>query len=131
MAAPTRPYRPGAVWFERARSKRRDGRSFVELPVQVTPRLRLPFIGTSLGLAGPRGAAWLARHCVGEKLVNLELHGIDFLDVSDGLEALAPHQPELRIPLERRLEALGAALDVFVAEGYSFVRLDEAARAFT
>jgi hypothetical protein len=93
----------------------------------VTPVLRLPVIGTSIALAGPTGARWLARSCVGEALVNLELHGIDFLDASDGLADLLPYQPELRIALSRRLDALSAALDVLRRAGYSFVRLDEAA----
>ncbi len=129
LRAPMRPYRPGEVWFEEAERKT-EGRSFVELPVQVTRGLRLPLIGTSLALAGARGARWLMRGCVGEELVNLELHGIDFLDVKDGLGELATHQPELRIPLEARLEALGGALATLSEEGYSFVRLEEAARVF-
>ena len=127
LTAPTSPYRPGARWTSRAGAPR----SFVELPVQVTPGARLLFIGTLLGIAGARGAARLAKSCVGEPLVNLELHAIDFLDATEGLRALAPHQPELRVPLALRLAALDAAVDVLAAAGHTFVRLDEAARAFT
>ncbi len=127
MTAPTIPYRPGARWSSRAGAPRR----FVELPVQVTPGARLPFIGTMLGVAGARVSARLARSCVGEPLVNLELHSIDFLDATEGLLALAPHQPELRVPLAARLAALDAAVDVLTDAGHTFVRLDEAARAFT
>jgi hypothetical protein len=123
LGAPTRPYRPGRPWY------RRGSRGFVELPVQVTPGLRLPFIGTSVALLGERGARWLARACAGERFVNLELHAMDFLDAADGLEALVPHQPELRIPLARRIEALAAALDVLQAAGHAFVGMEEAARA--
>lgn len=123
LGAPTRPYRPGRPWH------RRGGRRFVELPIQVTPGLRLPFIGTSVGLAGERGARWLAARCAGEAFVNLELHAIDFLDVSEGLGALLPHQPELRVPVARRLAALDAALDVLARAGHAFVVLEEAARA--
>lgn len=104
-------------------------RSFVELPVQVTPVLRLPVIGTFIGLAGALGARLLARSLAREPLVNLELHGIDFLGVEDGLAALAPHQPELRRPLAARLEALAAFVEAVRASGAAFVRLDEAARA--
>ncbi|AGP36379.1 polysaccharide deacetylase family protein [Sorangium cellulosum] len=121
LAAPRRPYRPGRPWY------RRGGRRFVELPIQVTPGLRLPVIGTSVGLAGATGARLLARACAGEALVNLELHGMDFLDRGDGLEALAPYQPELRVPLGRRLEALGAFVEEIARGGARFVRLDEAA----
>ncbi|WP_438036401.1 polysaccharide deacetylase family protein [Sorangium sp. So ce204] len=122
LSAPRRPYRPGRPWY------RRGGRRFVELPIQVTPGLRLPVIGTSVALAGAAGARLLARACAGEALVNLELHGMDFLDRSDGLEALAPFQPELRVPLGRRLEALGAFVEEVSRGGVGFVRLDEASR---
>jgi hypothetical protein len=125
LTAPSVPYRPGARWSDRRGKPRR----FMELPVQVTRGARLPFIGTMLGLAGARGAAILARACVGEALVNLELHAIDFLDASEDLGALAPHQPELRVPLVDRMAALDAALDVLAQAGHAFVRLDEAARA--
>jgi peptidoglycan/xylan/chitin deacetylase (PgdA/CDA1 family) len=124
LTAPARPYRPGKPWFRRGR------RSFVELPIQVTPRLRLPVIGTSVALAGVTVARWLAAACADEPLMNLELHGIDFLDASDGLAHLAPHQPELRVPLERRLQALSEAVQALKERGATFVRLDEAAAAF-
>jgi hypothetical protein len=122
MAAPRCPYRPGPRWY------RRGARRFMELPVQVTPVLGLPFYGQAIGVGGARVARYLARRCVGEPLVNLELHAIDFLEASDGIEPLVRHQPELRVPLARRLDALSAALDVLVKAGYAFVRLDEAAR---
>ena len=67
--------------------------------------------------------------CAGEALVNLELHAMDFLDASDGLEALLPHQPELRVPLSRRIAALGAAVEALARAGHAFVVLEEAARA--
>ena len=125
LTAPSVPYRPGARWSDRRGKSRR----FMELPVQVTRGARLPFIGTMLGVAGARGAQSLARACAGEALVNLELHAIDFLDASEGLMALAPHQPELRVPLADRMAALDAALDVLAERGHAFVRLDDAARA--
>ena len=61
--------------------------------------------------------------------MNLELHAIDFLDASDGLEALVGHQPELRVPLGARLDALAAALSVLARHGHAFVTLAEAAQA--
>jgi peptidoglycan-N-acetylglucosamine deacetylase len=127
LGAPRRGYRPGEAWYRKQASGER-GRRFVELPIQVTPGLRLPFIGTLLGLVGAPLAAALARRCVGEALVNLELHAIDFLDASEGAEALVAYQPELRKPVAARLDALAAALAVFAEAGYTFVRLDEAAQ---
>jgi peptidoglycan/xylan/chitin deacetylase (PgdA/CDA1 family) len=122
LAAPTRPYRVGRPYWRR-------GRGLLELPIQVTRGVRLPFFGTSVTAAGPTGARWLARRCIGEPLVNLELHGIDVLDAGDGLGALRPHQPDVRVPKERKLAALGAAIEEFRAAGYAFVTLREAADA--
>lgn len=121
VVAPSRPYRPGKPWFVAGE------RSLVELPIQVTPRLRLPLIGTFIALAGPNASRVLARACADEPLVNIELHGIDFLDASDGIEHLVPYQSELRVPLARRLDALSAVVDELRRKGASFVRLDEAA----
>jgi len=123
LTAPTRPYRVGTPYFRR-------GHGVLELPIQVTRWVRLPFIGTTLTLAGPDRARALARMCVGEPLVNLELHGIDVLDAADGLEALRPFQPDVRVPLARKLAALHAAYDVLRSAGYAFVTLREAAAAF-
>ncbi len=123
LAAPARPYRVGTPYWKR-------GGGLLELPVQVTRRARLPFIGTTLTLAGPERARWLTRGVIGEKLVNLELHGIDALDANDGLSALRPHQPDVRVPVARKLEALGAAVEALKRAGYAFVRLDEAAQQF-
>lgn len=121
LAAPTRPYRMGARYFHR-------GAGLIELPIQVTPGLRLPFIGTALTLAGAARARWLTRQVVGEPLVNLELHGIDLLDAADGLEALRPYQPDVRVGVLDKLASLGAVVDTLKSAGYSFVRLDEAAK---
>jgi hypothetical protein len=121
LVAPTRPYRIGRPYWKR-------GRGLLELPVQVTRGLRLPFFGTSVTLGGPAVARGLARMCVGEPLVNLELHGIDVLDAADGLEALRPHQVDVRVAKDRKLEALRAAVAELRSAGYAFVTLAEAAR---
>jgi hypothetical protein len=107
------------------------GSGQLELPVQVTRGARLPFIGTTITLAGPTRARLLARMCVGDPLVNLELHGIDVLDEDDGLGALRPHQPDVRVPRARKLDALAAVVEVLRDAGYAFVTLREAAKAFS
>jgi peptidoglycan-N-acetylglucosamine deacetylase len=122
LAAPTRPYRIGKPYWRR-------GTGLLEIPVQVTRGLRLPFIGTSVTLAGPTRARWLAQMCIGEPLVNLELHGIDVLDASDGLEELRPYQTDVRVPVKRKLESLHAAFDALRSAGYTFVTMREAASA--
>lgn len=120
LLAPTRPYRIGKPYWKR-------GEGLLEIPVQVTRGLRLPFIGTSVTLAGPSRARLLAKMCIGEPLVNLELHGIDVLDAEDGLEELRPHQPDVRVPHARKLAAILAAVDELRSAGYTFVTMREAA----
>ncbi len=120
LLAPTRPYFVGDPYWTR-------GQGMLELPIQVTRGLRLPFIGTSVTLAGPERARWLAKMCVGEPLVNLELHGIDVLDGKDGLEALAPHQVDLRVSVADKLASLHAVIEVLRAAGYAFVTMKTAA----
>jgi peptidoglycan/xylan/chitin deacetylase (PgdA/CDA1 family) len=123
LGAPVRPYRVGRPYWTR-------GAGMLELPVQVTRGPRLPFIGTTLTMAGPVQARWLTRMVAGEPLVNLELHGIDVLDAEDGFPELSGHQVDAAIPHARKLAALAAVVEVLRERGYSFVRLDEAARAF-
>ena len=123
LTAPTRPYRVGTPYWSR-------GEGMLELPIQVVRKSRLPFIGTSLALAGPTRSCWLAAGVVGEPLVNIELHGVDLLDESDGLAALVPHQPDLKIPYQQKFETFCAVVEVLKARGHRCVRLDEAAEHF-
>ena len=129
LLAPTRPYFVGRPYWERgARAGASgDGPGLLEIPVQVTRGLRLPFFGTSVTMAGPSRARWLAKMCVGEPLVNLELHGMDVLDATDGLEALRTHQPDVHVPWGRKVESLHAVVEVLRSAGYAFVTLAEAA----
>ncbi|HSY22548.1 MAG TPA: polysaccharide deacetylase family protein [Polyangiaceae bacterium] len=122
LRAPVRPYRVGRPYWER-------GAGILEMPVQVTRGLRLPFFGTSVTLRGPEFARWLARSCEGEPVVNLELHGIDVLDAADGLATLRTHQPDVRVPVDQKLLSLRAAIEELRSLGYSFVTLKAAAQA--
>ncbi len=120
LLSPTRPYRVGKPYWRR-------GSGLLELPVQVTRGPRLPFYGTPVTLAGPVWARRLAKMCVGEPLVNFELHGIDVLDATDGLEALRSHESNVHVPWEKKVEALHAVVEVLRAAGHTFVTLAEAA----
>jgi peptidoglycan/xylan/chitin deacetylase (PgdA/CDA1 family) len=122
LAAPRVPYRP------QLDGHRTGGAGLLELPISVTRRLRLPFIGTSVTLAGPRGARLLARGCVDASLVNLELHGIDFLDAGDGLADLVADQPDVGVAKARKLTALVAAVDELRRLDCRFVTLSQAAQ---
>jgi hypothetical protein len=100
--APVGPYRPGRPFY------RRGGRALLELPMLVTRAARIPVIGTSLGWAGPRMAPRMVLAAADTPLINLELHGVDFLDGSDAPDLAG--LPELRAPLARRLAAFEAAI---------------------
>jgi peptidoglycan/xylan/chitin deacetylase (PgdA/CDA1 family) len=107
LRAPREPYHPTPSDPYRAGSER-----IWELPMAVTPWLRLPVIGTTLVTA----PAWLRRRLVAAALrrpfFNLELHGIDLADAEgdDFPPALIAKQPDLRVPLARKLAALDATL---------------------
>lgn len=124
LLAPTRPYRIGAPYWRR-------GDGLLELPIQVTRAMRLPYIGTTVMTAGATGARALTSMVVGEPLVNLELHGVDLLDDRDeGLASLATSQRDLRVSVERKKASLAAVVERLRASGYAFVTMDEAAAAF-
>jgi peptidoglycan-N-acetylglucosamine deacetylase len=108
LCAPRLPYRPDA-----AAPWRRGGSALVELPIAVTPRLRLPVIGTSVVLAPPQLRRYLLLTMQREPVVNFELHGLDFVDAErDGIPGeLVERQPDLRLPVADKLERLDAALD--------------------
>lgn len=116
LLAPTEPYRPG-------RWAKAGDRPLVEIPIRVTRFLRVPVIGTTVGLAGARGASTLVRSCGRPEVFNLELHAMDFLGADDGLSDLEPHEPGLTVPLARRMEALDATARALAADGYSFATL--------
>lgn len=124
LRAPSHPYRVGKPYWK-------EGSGMLELPIQVTPGARLPFIGTALVLAGPDGARLLTRTVLGESFVNLELHGIDFLGIDDGLGDLTAHQPDAKLSLSRKLSALTATVELLREKGAAFVQLAEAAEAFS
>jgi hypothetical protein len=98
--------------------------ALVEIPIGVVPVLGIPFIGTTLTLAGEAGARALAFAMTARPFVNLELHGIDLCDADeDGLGALRPHQPDLRRPLAAKEASIRAAIETVLARGYEPVLL--------
>ncbi len=123
LLAPRQPYRIGRHYTER-------GAGLAELPIQTLPWSGVPFIGTTLTLAGAARAAWMARQCVGEPFVNLELHGVDVLSVEDGLQHLAAKQRDLRIALDEKIASLTAAVQTLKHANYKFVTMREAATLF-
>lgn len=108
------PYRPSM-----------GGPGLLEIPIAVTPGLRLHVIGTSLILA----PGWLRRHMISAALAsplfNLELHGIDLADAqADGVpSALVARQPDLRRPLVHKLRVFDELFTAVRRQGGRFVCL--------
>ncbi len=124
--APRAPYRPGRPFH------RRGDRDLIELPIAVTPRLRLPVIGTSLGALPRRVARAVARSLAADDFVGLELHAMDFLAVEDpGLAPLRGLQPELRRSPAARAASISAFVEELRALGFAAVTLEDAARALS
>ncbi len=129
LTAPRTPYRPRA-----GQVYRRGDQPILELPMTVTPGLRMPVFGTAL-ITAP---AWLRRRLVASALrqpfFNLELHGIDLCDgEGDGAPtALIARQPDLRWSLAHKRQALSETLTQAREAGARFQTLREftaAARA--
>lgn len=104
---PTQPYRP-----DPQRPWRRGQAGLVELPVAVTPGLRLPAIGTFM-LLSSRLRQLLLAGMQRQAFFNLELHGIDLIDAATDCipAALCTRQPDLRVPLADKLSALSETFE--------------------
>jgi len=129
--APLTPYRPRPSAVHRRARAAHDG--LMELPMCVLPLVRAPVIGTSLVLAGPRGASAMIRGAAlrHRQFLNLELHGIDLIDADlDGIdEALRERQPDLRYDLGHKLATFRSAFRRARRLGYRFVTCRDAAAA--
>lgn len=124
LTAPADPYRIASQYTRR-------GTGLLELPVGVTSDAsgRLPYIGTSLVLAGEAGSRMLTRLVTARPFVNLELHGIDLCDAQDdGLVPLIRHQADLRRTVQEKRAALSAAVTSLKQAGFAFATLGEVAR---
>ena len=122
LGAPTSPYRPA-----REAPYRRGDAPLVELPMAVTPGLRLHVIGTSL-VTFPEALRRMVDSALRRPFFNLELHGIDLADAAgDGFPAaLVARQPDLRRSLAAKRAALGATLAQARASGAVFQTLAQA-----
>jgi len=123
LFAPRLPYRPDSK-----RPYARGASALLELPMTVTPVLRVPFFGTLLTLA----PFWLVQRCYeavrGSSFLSLELHAVDVLDAEDGMpEALVAAQRDLRVPRAEKLRRLALVLG-WLKRDFQLVTLEEAAR---
>jgi len=123
LAAPADPYRPSMTspW-------RRGQAPLVELPIAVTPWTRVPAIGTTILVAPTWARTRLLDAMAKRRFFNLELHGIDFADADkDGIPGeLVDRQPDLRVPIDAKLERLASVLAT-VRQGWDFATLADVA----
>lgn len=122
LLAPRLPYRPS-----QAEPYRRGDRALIELPLSVEPLTRLPFFGTLITSAPWSVVRAAYRSVRRAPFLNLELHGVDLLDPSDGMApALAAAQRDLRVPAREKLRRVAEVLG-WIADDYRLVTLSEAA----
>lgn len=126
LMAPALPYRPDRRRFHR-RGKGDRARGLWEIPMCVLPLARVPIIGTTLALLGPRlstRALPVLRRS--RPFLNLEFHGIDLLDESDEEvhSKLADKQPDLRRSVADKRRSYGAFIQR-AAQDYRFGPLKE------
>lgn len=121
--APSRPYFPSRknIW-------KRGGHSLVELPLTVTPFIRLPFSGSwhlALNFAGhPLDFQLLRRFNVP---INYELHPIEMIDYSEGEYPPAiKAQPGFATPWREKRRGIGELLGR-VKSDYRLLTLSEQA----
>ncbi|MGB0678204.1 MAG: polysaccharide deacetylase family protein [Polyangiales bacterium] len=126
LLAPAQPYRMAQPYWRPAAAggKPSSAAALVQIPMGVTPLVRLPFIGTNVLSLGPKLARLWTHAMCHRPFVHLEMHGIDLADAGrDGLEFLRPYQADLRCPLERKQAALRAVIHTLKARDYRFVTL--------
>lgn len=118
FAAPRTPFRPARGARYRPARRGEEARELVELPMAVSSRLRLPWLGTTIALANDRVSSTLTKRALHFRKgpVVLELHAMEFLGADDGVDpALIAAQPDLQVPLDDKLRRLGAAFDAMAA----------------
>lgn len=122
LLAPRTPYVPDPV-----RPYARGEGGVLELPMAVSRVARFPFIGTFVATLPRRLVRALYRGLAREAFLNLEMHGVDLLDASDGIPAeLVSRQRDLRVPVARKRAQLAEVFRA-LAQDYDVVTLAVAA----
>jgi peptidoglycan-N-acetylglucosamine deacetylase len=118
--APHRPYRPDPE------SPFRIGNApLLEMP--ITSVLGVPLTGATLTLGGTTGVGVMAVLAGRLGFVNMELHGIDFLDFeSDGIDPSLSLQRDLHIPWQRKVQTIGMFIEKML-RSHRMMTLGEAA----
>ena len=124
LLAPRRPYRPALE----APYQRGDA-PLLELPMSVTPLLRLPFFGTLVTTAPWTLVRRAYRAVAADAFLSLELHAVDLLDAEDGIPAeLVRVQRDLAVPVDRKERRLADVL-AWISRDFTFTTLAGSATA--
>lgn len=125
LAAPLLPYRP-----DLADPYHCGAGEIPELPITVEPLTRFPFIGT-FGATLPAPFVFgMYRKIARQPFFNLELHGADLIDESDGTGAALPAaQRDLRVPASQKIARLRELLRR-ISSDYRVVTLLRASASF-
>lgn len=132
--APNRPYRAGLDPHRSASvaSASSSLPELWELPMSVVPGIRWPWIGTFL-LWYPRWMLSSVNQLMmrNHAFLNLELHAIDMMAPEDpGAAALLPHQPDLRVSLDEKLDRFHQTFRQ-LSKRYEFLTLADAVRTWS
>jgi len=106
--SPARPYRP-----DPSRPWKRGSGPLLELPISSV--LGVPLIGSVLVAAGSRLVPYLAALAARAGFVNLELHGVDLMDLkTDGLDPALGIQPDLKVPWQKKAEIIATFIRILL-----------------
>ena len=122
LLAPVVPYRMGedGVWTR--------GQGMREFPISVMTGARVPLVGTFLSMMGAYPASRIAKKARESSFVNLEFHGIDFIDAdADGVGYLKRYQKDLKVSLNKRLKIFRRVVEILLDGGMEAVTLGDAA----
>jgi len=117
--APPRPYLPRADQLHRpCEAASAAGPRVVEIPVSVTPWLRLPFYSTFSRLLGTRLFDWCLRVPRRESELHMLFHMLEMADfqgtaLADAIE----NTPGIGVPLERRVSFASHAIEALSRHG--------------
>lgn len=128
LKAPIQPYRPSRWAFWKA-GNRKHSLPIWEIPIGVVRGTGFPVIGTSVGMTPPRLLTALYKSFrSGQKTLQFELHGIDFLDMNDAVVSaeLAKKQPDLRRDWPTKVANLRTFIELMQRD-YRLVTLNELA----
>ncbi len=120
---PKMPYHP-----DLQKPWRKGDSNILELP--ITSMLSIPLTGSVLAMAGPNLTGLLAAGASRNEFVNLELHGVDLMDIeADNLDPALCVQRDLSIPWQRKALAIYNFVDS-LRKTHEIMTLQQAAKDF-